>query len=81
MASGVHSGLGMRLLVLVTLSLSLGCGPVEGTLLPDGGLVTAACVLDTDCHKSNPDECNICPAASSNLVCSAGHCTCACSVH
>ena len=41
----------------------------------DGG---AGCQINSDCHKSSPDECNIC--SNSSLVCHAGACVCACQV-
>lgn len=36
------------------------------------------CVVNSDCHKSLPDMCNICKDMS--LVCHAGKCMCACQV-
>jgi hypothetical protein len=40
----------------------------------------ATCTTDADCHKANPDECNICTGALDVLVCASNTCQCACSV-
>jgi hypothetical protein len=38
----------------------------------------AACFVDSDCHSSFPDVCNICPSPLNHLVCVSGQCICAC---
>ncbi|MBS2026605.1 MAG: hypothetical protein JST54_01770 [Deltaproteobacteria bacterium] len=42
------------------------------------GSSTGGCVVDSDCHRSGPDECNIC--TDMRLVCDQGACVCACQV-
>lgn len=60
-----------------TCAVCLSPGP-NGTCAPtslDGG---AACQVNSDCHKTSPDECTIC--TDTTLVCHAGECVCACQV-
>ncbi len=49
-----------------------------GACPSDAGPDAPGCVVNSDCHKSNPDECNICMDMS--LVCHEGACMCACQV-
>ncbi len=64
------------------------CGPAPMVMLPnDYTLVCSpnghwvagpSCASDADCVKSNPDECNICPAGEVGYACVEGACLCGC---
>jgi hypothetical protein len=46
---------------------------VDGPPANDGG-----CVIQSDCHTSFPDTCNICASPLNYLTCVGGQCVCAC---
>ena len=67
--------------IVSVLSASVGIAALGGacssSVLPVG--LIGGCQSNTDCVKSNPDECNICAGALDALVCApSGTCQCAC---
>ena len=61
----------------LTRSLSVAMCLLAGWFHP-GPQSAAPCSQDSDCHKDNPDDCNICPANQMSLACESGACVCAC---
>ncbi|MHB1847371.1 MAG: hypothetical protein ACYCWW_21310 [Deltaproteobacteria bacterium] len=64
------------------------CGPAPDVMLPKGETMVCSpnghwatgpsCQSDAECVKSNPDECNICPAGQEGYACVEGACLCGC---
>ncbi len=50
-------------------------GPCTACPVPDAGSAGGGCVVNSDCHKSNPDDCNA--YRDMSLICYEGVCTCA----